>query len=132
MFLRTIFFFCLVTLGMPAQRVNSTSPGAESFQIAGSVIDAATSQPLADARVAIAPVSKRDAYTVALTGADGRFTFSNLSPGKYTLVGWLDEPPCDVYDPAGLDGCRTTGMALTVDANSQQSVALNVKALRNQ
>jgi protocatechuate 3,4-dioxygenase beta subunit len=86
MFLRTIFFFCLVTLGMPAQRVNSTSPGAESFQIAGSVIDAATSQPLADARVAIAPVSKRDAYTVALTGADGRFTFSNLSPGKYTLA----------------------------------------------
>jgi len=87
------------------------------------------------ASLALIPESPADhvqSYREAAADEYGFFQIGGIPPGKYTLVAWLDDPPCDVYDPAGLDGCRTTGMALTVDANSQQSVALNVKALRNQ
>jgi len=87
------------------------------------------------ASLALIPESPADhVQSYRETAADeyGFFQIPGIPPGKYTLVGWLDDPPCDVYDPAGLDGCRTTGMAVTVDANSQQSVALNVKALKNQ
>ncbi|HEY2844213.1 MAG TPA: carboxypeptidase-like regulatory domain-containing protein [Bryobacteraceae bacterium] len=68
------------------------------------------------------------------TAADeyGAFKIAGVPPGKYTLVGWLDDPPCDVYDPDGLEACRVSGTAVTVDANSQQTVALNVKAPRAQ
>jgi hypothetical protein len=68
------------------------------------------------------------------TAADeyGLFQIAGIAPGKYTLAGWLDDAPCDPYDPDGLDACRTTGMAVTVDSNSQQTIAFNVKALRGQ
>ena len=87
------------------------------------------------ASLALIPESPRDhVQSYRQTAADeyGFFQIAGIPPGKYTLAGWLDDPPCDVYDPDGLDACRTTGMAVTVDANSQQSVALNVKALRGQ
>jgi hypothetical protein len=87
------------------------------------------------ASLALIPESPADhVQSYRETAADeyGFFQIAGIPPGNYTLVGWLDDPPCDVYDPAGLEGCRSTGMSLTVDANSQQSVALNVKALRSQ
>jgi hypothetical protein len=66
------------------------------------------------------------------TAADeyGIFQIPGIPPGRYTLVAWLDEPACDVYDPDGLEGCRASGTTVTVAANSRQTVALNVKALR--
>jgi hypothetical protein len=66
------------------------------------------------------------------TAADeyGIFQIPGIPPGRYTLVAWLDEPACDVYDPDGLEGCRVSGTTVTVAANSRQTVALNVKALR--
>jgi hypothetical protein len=60
----------------------------------------------------------------------GQFQIRGIRPGQYTLVAWLDEPPCDVYDPEALDACRATGMAVTVEAASEQSFAFNVRAPR--
>ena len=64
-------------------------------------------------------------------GADqyGQFQFRGVAPGKYTLVAWLDEAPCDFYDPGGLDNCRATGMSVTVDPQSSQNFDFNVKPL---
>src|SRR5512146_370300 len=56
------------------------------FQISGTLVDATSGQAIAHARVAIAPVTQRDAFTTVITGEDGHFLFSNLAPGKYTLV----------------------------------------------
>jgi hypothetical protein len=59
----------------------------------------------------------------------GQFRIRGVAPGKYTLVAWLDDPPCDVYDPDGLEPCRYTGMQVTVDAAAEQRVELNMKAV---
>ena len=74
------------------------------------------------------PADHLQAYRETAADEYGIFQIAGIPPGKYTLVGWLDDAPCDVYDPDGLDGCRTTGMAVTVGASSQQTVAFNVKA----
>ena len=87
------------------------------------------------ASLALIPESPADhVQSYRETAADeyGFFQIAGIPPGKYTLAGWLDDPPCDVYDSDGLDACRTTGMAVTVDANSQQTIAFYVKALRGQ
>ena len=65
------------------------------------------------------------------TSADpsGRFLFRGVAPGNYTLVGWLDQAPCDVYDPDGLDRCRATGTNLTVNTGEERSLIFTVHAL---
>jgi Carboxypeptidase regulatory-like domain len=87
------------------------------------------------ASVVLIPESPADhlqSYRETAADEYGMFRMVGVAPGSYTLVAWLDDPPCDVYDPNGLDDCRSTGMAVTVAANSQQTIALDMKALRTQ
>ncbi len=58
----------------------------------------------------------------------GQFQIRGVAPGKYTLVAWLEGPPCEVYDPDALDACRAAGATVTVDAASDQNVVLQMKA----
>jgi protocatechuate 3,4-dioxygenase beta subunit len=58
---------------------------APAYQISGVLVDAITGQPIHHARVAIAPVTRRDGYAIMVTGEDGRFAFPNLAAGKYAL-----------------------------------------------
>lgn len=66
--------------------VQRTEPG---FSISGVVVNALTGQPVGGARVAIALVTQgteREIDQSVNTGADGRFSFSALSRGKYSLM----------------------------------------------
>ena len=62
-------------------------------------------------------------------GADqyGQFRLRGIAPGKYTLIAWLDAPPCDFYDADNLDVCRSTGMPLAVAQADHHNVLFNVK-----
>jgi hypothetical protein len=71
-------------------------------------------------------------YREAAADEYGDFQITGIPPGKYTLVAWLDDPPCDVYDPDAQAACRAVGMAVTVQPSSQQSFAFNVKSLARQ
>ena len=83
--------------GIPGQAATANSahpqspaPSPQSFRISGIVVNALTGQPIASAAVAIAPLShgqERDITKSVVTGADGRFSFSGLSRGKYSLNG---------------------------------------------
>ena len=73
-------------MGVSAQQKRAAAPARAGFQISGALVDAVTGQPLAHARVAIAPVTQRNDFTTVITGEDGRFLFSNLAPGKYALA----------------------------------------------
>src|SRR5262245_8456909 len=77
-----------VVLATPllAQQEALPASGPGTFAIHGTVVDAITGAPLARTRVAIAPVSKRDASTTLITAEDGRFNFSGLAAGKYALT----------------------------------------------
>lgn len=68
-------------------------------------------------------------YRFVSADANGRFIFHGVAPGSYILVAWLDETPCDVYDPDGLDRCRAAGMNVTVSAGTEQNLLLTAHAL---
>ena len=55
-------------------------------QIAGTVLDSDSNQPLGAVQVFIAPVIERNGAISYLTAADGHFVFSDLAPGKYLLA----------------------------------------------
>jgi hypothetical protein len=66
-------------------------------------------------------------YRFTSANVNGRFLFHGVAPGNYTLVAWLDETPCDVYDPDGLDRCRASGTPVTVAAGVEQTLVLTVR-----
>jgi 5-hydroxyisourate hydrolase-like protein (transthyretin family) len=72
-----------------ASRRTTAPPAAQGFRIAGVIVNSLTGQPVPSARVAIARVtqgSPRDINQAITTGADGRFSFTGLTRGKYSLM----------------------------------------------
>lgn len=67
-------------------------------------------------------------YRFVYADANGRFIFHGVPPGNYTLVAWLDQAPCDVYDPGGLDPCRAAGTSVTVNAGIEQNLVLTMRS----
>jgi hypothetical protein len=45
------------------------------------------------------------------------------------IVAWLDDPPCDYYDPDGLEGCRASGMRVDMQASGQENIELKMRLL---
>ena len=60
---------------------------AGGYRVAGVVVNAASGQSVAGARVTIAPVERRDQKMYMVTADDGRFAFTGLPKGKYELTG---------------------------------------------
>jgi len=75
------------------------------------------------------PQRRLQDYRSTLADANGRFLFHGVAPGTYTMIGWLDQIPCDVYDPGGLDRCRSVGTPITVSAGDEQNLIFTVRAL---
>ena len=75
------------------------------------------------------PRGRVQAYQEGAADENGLFLLRGVAPGKYILVGWLDEPPCDYYDPDGLAGCRAAGMSIEVGVAGEQNVELRMKVL---
>jgi hypothetical protein len=58
-----------------------------TFKIAGTIVNAMTGAPLAQARISLADTRDRSKPIFVITSNDGRFEFSSLKPGKYSLQG---------------------------------------------
>jgi 5-hydroxyisourate hydrolase-like protein (transthyretin family) len=66
-----------------------TKPAAQELRIAGLVVNSLSGQPVPSARVAIARVTQgtdRDINQAVTTGPDGKFAFTGLMRGKYSLM----------------------------------------------
>jgi 5-hydroxyisourate hydrolase-like protein (transthyretin family) len=81
----------LFAVGLAAQSQQAVStPAANSYRIAGTVVNSLTGQPLPAVSVAIAPTTpqggSREVSQDVVTGDDGRFSFTGLTRGKYSLM----------------------------------------------
>lgn len=56
------------------------------FTVSGTVVEHATGRPLGGVLIILSPTSARDRRLTLLTGADGRFAFTNLPAAKYSLL----------------------------------------------
>lgn len=83
---RIIYQVCVSLSLLGGQQGPAPQAAAEKFQISGTMVDSVTSRPLAGARVAIAPMSRRADYTTMVTTENGRFSFPGLAAGRYTLT----------------------------------------------
>lgn len=79
-FLRNLLLL-LSILSAAAQQ----QPHSPSYTIAGIVVDHLSGHPLSGVLVGVSPVVQNTEPVVMVTAADGRFSFPNLSAGKYTL-----------------------------------------------
>jgi hypothetical protein len=82
--------------GRPARDSDRQVPVPATVR--GTIVDARTNAPIADARVTLAPVqpgsgaassaasSSSDSHRSQNTGPDGRFEFAGVAPGAYTLT----------------------------------------------
>jgi hypothetical protein len=72
----------------PLRAQNSATPASKaavSYRISGTVINVVDNQPLAGVEVVVASTQQRDETVSAVTTADGRFVFTDLARGKYSL-----------------------------------------------
>jgi carboxypeptidase family protein len=72
------------------------------------------------------PDGRRQAYKSTYADEYGNFLLRGIAPGKYLLVAWLDQAPCDVHNPDDMPACRAHGVVVTVDESSGQSVQVTV------
>ena len=84
-----------ITFALSTPALSQASPGA----LAGSVVDAATQKPIADA-VVIAKSPSLPGEQSAVTDASGSFEMTFLPPGTYSLAVTCEG--CVPYSPAGV------------------------------
>lgn len=78
--------FCAVLSVCILAGAGAQQPVKADYKIEGRLVDANSQQPIAHARVAVAPVTERNEFTTIVTGEDGLFSFTGLKPGKYNLT----------------------------------------------
>ena len=77
--------FVVLTVGLTAQTA-ATARTAVDYPISGVVVSSTTGQPLAKVTVSITATESRHASETMETAADGRFAFTALPAGKYSLT----------------------------------------------
>jgi len=56
----------------------------------------------------------------------GNFHLRGIAPGRYVLIAWAGEAPCDLYNPEALDACRAAGAQVTFAEGAQEVVTLKI------
>jgi hypothetical protein len=101
--------------------------GAQGGQVVGRAVTSDPKVVASGASIALIPDPPAGrVQNYQATGADeyGNFYFQGLAPGKYLVVGWLDQPPCEVYNPDDFLACQQIGVRVTVGEGEQQSIQL--------
>jgi hypothetical protein len=98
--------------------------GAHGGQVLGRAVTADPKVVASGASIALIPdppSGRVQAYQTANADEYGNFTLQGLPPGKYLLVGWLDQPPCDIYNPDDFAACLAQGYSFTIGEGEEQS-----------
>ena len=91
--------------------------------VAGSVVTAdravATGSNLA--LIPDPPLGRYQEYLETTADEHGEYAMFGVAPGKYVLLAWDGDPPCDIYDPDSLPECRAAGMALQIEEGGRSN-----------
>jgi len=68
------------------------------------------------------PYGRSQAYRFAYADESGNFLVRGVPPGRYVVVAWLDQPPCEVYNPDDLAACKASGVPVTATEGAVQAV----------
>jgi hypothetical protein len=77
---------CWLAIATTAQNTDAAR-GAPSYRIAGTVVSKTDGHPLDHARILLRDSKSRKDPESFVTSADGKFSFENVSAGKYSLEG---------------------------------------------
>jgi hypothetical protein len=61
-------------------------------------------------------------YRTTYADEYGNFLVKGLAPGSYVLLAWLDQPPCEVYNPEDLPACLAHGVRVEVPEDGLESI----------
>jgi hypothetical protein len=75
------------------------------------------------------PAGRVQSYREGVGDENGLFQFRGVAPGKYVIVAWLDDSPCDYYNPDAVLNCRAVGVSVEVQRAGEQNIELKMKAL---
>jgi hypothetical protein len=68
------------------------------------------------------PSGRVQAYRTTSADEYGSFLFQGIAPGMYIVVAWLDQVPCQIYNPADLPACRAQGIPLMVPEGAAATI----------
>jgi len=98
--------------------------GAHGGQVLGRAVTADPKVVASGATIALIPdPSSGRVQTYQTVNADeyGNFLLQGIPPGNYLLVGWLDQAPCEIYNPADFVACQAQGSSLTIAEGEERS-----------
>jgi hypothetical protein len=96
--------------------------------VSGEVGDGTTRVALG-ATVALIPEPARGRmhhYQTTTTNEHGLFAFRGVAPGRYTVMSWWEEPPCEIYAVESLESCRRFGRSIEVRQSEDRFLALQL------
>ena len=70
------------------------------------------------------PRGRLQSYKTSYADESGIFYFRGIAPGRYLLVAFLDEQPCEVYDPDSIGICRSKGSPVEIATEGQTNVEI--------
>jgi len=96
-------------------------------QLNGIIIDA-KNRPVASAVVALIPVQRNraDIYRTSITGGNGSFAITGITPGDYSLFAWEAMEPNSYRDPDVLRQYESKGRSVRIAEASNQTIELRV------
>ncbi len=74
------------------------------------------------------PAGRYQDYQESYSDEYGNFHLTGIAPGRYLLLAWAGEPPCDIYDPERLDDCRAFGASVALSGAANTPVSLLLAA----
>ncbi len=89
-------------------------------QVAGRAVTTDPAVVASGATIQLIPdplAGRVQAYRTGLADEYGNFLVPGLAPGRYVLVAWVDQPPCEIYNPEDLASCRSHGVSLDISEN---------------
>jgi hypothetical protein len=98
--------------------------GMHGGQVLGRAVTADPKVVASGATIALIPdppTGRVQAYQTTNADEYGNFSLQGLPPGNYLLVGWLDQPPCDIYNPDDFTACQAQGASLTIAEGEERS-----------